>query len=175
MNSACTTTFRSCLSAIVLASAIAADPIATPAESGDTTPQISGVVFYRLKSGDAVILRGLTVYVVDEWEVRKKPGIVLQVATLKMTMQTGEIMEDCDRLGALNKLIEKNAIYKTTTNIDAKYSFQGLAQGDYHVFAFLGARAANGVWDIPLKLPDKPIKLDLDNSNVSGICDVTAR
>jgi hypothetical protein len=174
MSSRCTTTYKSCLSAIVLACAIAADPIASAAESGDTTPQISGVVFYRLKSGDSVILRGLTVYVVDDSEVRNNPGIVLQLATLKMTMQTGEIMEDCDRLGGLNKLIETSAIYKTTTNIDAKYSFQGLAQGDYHVFAFLGTRAANGVWDIPVKLRDKPVKLDLDNSNISGICDGTA-
>ena len=175
MSSRCTTTSRFRLMRIVLACALAAAPIASAAETADATPQISGVVFYRLRSGASVILRGLTIYVVEQSEVLNNPGIVVQLATLKINVQTGEIVGDCHRLDGLNKLIEKSAKYKTTTNIDAKYSFQGLGQGDYYIFAFLEAAGAEGIWDMPVKVRDKAIELNLDNSNISAVCDLSAR
>ena len=142
-------------------------------EGGETKTQLSGVVFYRLKSGESLILRGLNIYVVDESEVRNNPGIVVDSATLKITAAMAEVLGDCSRVTGGEKLIAKSATYKATTNIDAKYSFQGLAEGDYHVFAFLNSSAANGVWDIAVKLRDQPVKLDLDNSNISAVCDVS--
>jgi hypothetical protein len=158
-----------------------ANPIASAAEAGDTTPHITGVVFYRLKSGASVILRGLNIYLLkapgpmNDVDSKSYLGIQVQLATLKTTIALHEAVGDCPTVDELEKLVGKTAKYKVTTNIDAKYSFEGIPEGDYRVLAFLNTAGAKGVWDIPVNVHDKLIKLDLDNSNISMLCDISAR
>ena len=168
---------------------------ASPSSQPSTAKtRVSGSVFYRKKSGDSLILRGLPVYLLTPEEagskftpeMASKPTETLQWITgldcanldltwpLHMVEQdgVGRFFRDFDEVAEKMKTYASRARLKTTTNIDGKYLITGVSFGSYHLFAVFEAADVRGYWYLKLDVAGDHT-LDLDNATITKVFDVS--
>jgi hypothetical protein len=185
-----------CLVMFAVCSAVSACKRSTSSSVGS---QLTGTAFYRRPSGDSVILRALPVYLLTPEEAgsRRVPAtlssdvpitktldmlIGLETPKLKLLWSMRGIDADGARseLGRAEDLLARMQPYfaqarlVTRTDADGKFAFRGVLPGKYHLFAALDTTSAKGFWYLDVAIAaDAPLTLDLENSNMTVVCDAT--
>jgi len=172
------------------------EPQSTPSAPNRTPPPspgtVTGSAFYRLKAGSSVILRGLTIYLLNDEELDKKfpPAkppeeridiiIGFQTPKLDMMWNLHELQPDGQRtffrsIDHLFSQIQKSitgARTKAVTNIDGKYTFSDVPSGQYQLLALLDTAEAKGFWYLPVAVANgQQVTLELNNVNITKVYD----
>jgi hypothetical protein len=166
-----------------------------PLQPSTAKSRVSGSVFYRKKSGDSIILRGLPVYLLTPEEagtkftpeMASKPTetlqsiIGMQGASFDVMWPTHMLVRDgvdrffldFDQVAEKMKRYASQARLKATTNIDGKYLITGVSPGTYHLFAVFESADVRGYWYLKVNITGDET-LDLDNGTITKVFDVSA-